>query len=221
MNDPITQELIQADIDGELDGPQRAQLARVLLADPEARALHDDLKRLNAALDALPSAEPPPGLVASVLAALPQPAVQRARPAWVEHRWRYAALVAGVLAAGTLVFETVHGPGPDTSEMTGTLAATSTILDSAALPPGGEPSGQVLLYRDGAGCGLRFQLAASAAVDASISSGGQTLEVRNLAAGAGRLDRTVPLAALTSGQNVDVVLTMGGRRVGHLSLRAP
>jgi len=31
--------LIHAEIDGELDGSQRAELSRRLLADPEARAL--------------------------------------------------------------------------------------------------------------------------------------------------------------------------------------
>lgn len=221
MNDPATQELIQADIDGELDGARRAQLARALLADPEARALHDDLKRLSAAFDALPSAEPPPGLAESILAALPQQGSVRAHPGWVEHRWRYAALVAGVLAAGTLVFETVHGPGPDTAEMTGTLAATSTILDTAALPAGAEVSGRVDLYRDGAGFGLRFHLDASGPVDALISSGGPTFRVRDLTAAGSRIDRTVPLTGPISGQEIDVALTMDGRRVGRLSLRAP
>lgn len=221
MNDPITQELIHADIDGELNGAQRAQLARALLSDPEARALHHDLKRLSASLDALPVLEPPPELMTGVLAALPLPARGRARPAWVEHRWRYAALLAGVLAAGTLVFETVHGPGSDTAEMTGTLAAGSTILDSAVLPPGGELSGRVALYRDRAGFALRFQLAGPGPVNALISSGGHALEVKDLAATAGGPDRTVPLPTLTSGQEIDVALTAGGRGAGRLSLRVP
>ena len=221
MNDPVTQELIHADIDGELDGAQRAQLARALLSDPEARALHNDLKRLSASLEALPVLEPPPDLMKGVLAALPQPTRGRARPAWVEHRWRYAALLAGVLAAGTLVFETVHGPGSDTAEMTGTLAAGSTILDTAVLPPGGELAGRVALYRDGGGFALRFQLAGPGPVNASISSGGQTLEVEDLAAAAGRPDRTVPLMTLASGQEIEVALTMGGREAGRLSLKVP
>jgi len=222
MNDPATQELIHADIDGELNGAQRAQLARALLSDPEARALHDDLKRLSASLDVLPVVEPPPDLMTNILSALPQPTAGRARPAWwVEHRWRYAALVAGVLAAGTLVFETVHGPGSDSAEMTGTLATGSAILDAAALPPGGELSGRVVLYRDGTGLGLRFQLAGPGPVNASISSGGQTLQVNDLAAAADPPERTVPLRKLASGQEIKVALRLGGRPAGDLSLRVP
>jgi hypothetical protein len=221
MNDPARLELIHADVDGELDGAQRAELARILLADPDARTLHDDLRRVSAALDALPAVEPPRELLPGILAALPAQPPARARPAWVEHRWRYAALLAGVIAAGAIVFQTGRGPGSDTGEMSGTLAAGPMILDTATLPPGGELSGRVILYRDTAGFGLRFQLEASGPVNASISSGGRTLEVRDLRAGAGRPTRTVPLPTLTPGQEVDVVLTMGGRGATHVSLRAP
>ena len=38
-------ELIHAEIDGELTGPQRAELNRLLLADPALRALRDELRR--------------------------------------------------------------------------------------------------------------------------------------------------------------------------------
>lgn len=221
MNDPATQELIHADIDGELNGAQRAELARTLLSDPEARALHDDLKRLSASLDALPVVEPPADLMANILSALPLPTPGRMRPAWIEHRWRYAALVAGVLAGGTLVFETVHGPGSDTAEMTGTLAAGSAVLDTATLPPGGELSGRVVLYRDGAALKLRFQLSGASRVNASISSGRHTLEVKDLAATADQPDQTVPLTNLTSGPEIDVALTVADRDAGHLSLRVP
>lgn len=221
MNDPAQLELIQAHIDGELDGAQRAELARILLTDPHARTLRDDLGRLCAALDALPAVEPPRELLPGILAALPELPPVRARLPWVEHRWRYAALLAGVIAAGAIVFQTARGPGPDSAEMSGTLAAGLMILDTATLPPGGELSGRIILYRDTAGFGLRFQLDASGPVNASITSGGHTLEVRDLRAGTGRPTRIVPLPTLTPGQEVDVVLTMSGRGAGHVSLRAP
>ena len=47
-----TLELINADIDGVITGPQRAELNRLLLADPSVRALRDDLLRTCRALDA-------------------------------------------------------------------------------------------------------------------------------------------------------------------------
>ena len=46
--------LIHAEIDGELDAANRAELARHLLADPNARTLREDLRRLCTELDALP-----------------------------------------------------------------------------------------------------------------------------------------------------------------------
>ena len=39
-------ELIHAEIDGVLDERQRAELARRLLADPEARAVREELREL-------------------------------------------------------------------------------------------------------------------------------------------------------------------------------
>jgi hypothetical protein len=57
-------ELIQAEIDGELAEHDRAELARFLLANPGARAVRDDLKRLCATLDRVEPVEPrlPPGV---------------------------------------------------------------------------------------------------------------------------------------------------------------
>ena len=51
--------LIHAEIDGELDAAGRAELARWVLADPEGRALRDQLRSLCAALDAVPAVDPP------------------------------------------------------------------------------------------------------------------------------------------------------------------
>ena len=63
--------LIHAEIDGELDGRQRAELARALLADPEIQVLREDLRRVCAALDVLEDVDPPQQLRQSVLDALP------------------------------------------------------------------------------------------------------------------------------------------------------
>ena len=60
MSSDELQELIQADLDGELSGAGRAELARLLLQDPEARRLHGELRQTDKLLRDIPG-EPPPG----------------------------------------------------------------------------------------------------------------------------------------------------------------
>ena len=108
MVEPVHLALIHAEIDGELDEHRRAELSRLLLSDPAVRALRDEMRRLCGALDALPQAEPPARLRADVIAALPQSQPARASASWSATRWRYAAVLAGVILTGTIVFRT-HG----------------------------------------------------------------------------------------------------------------
>jgi hypothetical protein len=217
--------LIHAEIDGELDERQRAELARALLADPEARAVREDLKRVCAALDALEEVEPPAQLRESILAALPQSTPSSARSWWSAPRLRYAALIAGVLAVGTVVYETVNGPRPATSDVAGTMAAAGapTIVDTVRLA-NGVVSGRVSLYRDSAGLGLKFELAASAPVDVLVASDGHTLRVNGLdmRGGPGGPRTAVALPGFgRSREAVDVTFLMAGREVGRATLRAP
>jgi anti-sigma factor RsiW len=53
MIDARTIELINAEIDGELDISTRAELETALRTNPEARALHEDLVRMAAALEGM------------------------------------------------------------------------------------------------------------------------------------------------------------------------
>src|SRR5207245_1393490 len=89
--------LVNAEIDGELDPRQRSELAQRRLSDPEARALQDDFRKLCTALDAVQDLEPPAQLHANILNALPPTATLPARSRWAAPRWRYAALVAGLV----------------------------------------------------------------------------------------------------------------------------
>jgi hypothetical protein len=220
--------LIHAEIDGELDGQQRAELARRLLADPGARVLREDLGRLCQALDALEEVEPPGELRRSILDALPQSTPPRPRSWWSAPRIRYAATILVVLAAGAVVYETVHGPKPSTTEVMGTMgpARETTILDAVRLD-GGPVTGRVSLYRDRAGLGLKFELSASAPVDVLIAGDGRTLRVE----GVGRQDKPAqgkPGGALTvglpgfgmDGQTIALTFLMNGREVGSATLRA-
>jgi hypothetical protein len=215
--------LIHAEIDGELDTRQRGELARWLLADREAKALREDLRRLCTALDALEDVDPPQQLLQSILDALPQSTPSRARSWWSAPRLRYAALIAGVLAAGTVVYETVDGPRPATSDVAGTMAAAGapTTVDTVRLG-NGVVSGRVSLYRDSAGLGLKFELVASAPVDVLVASDGHTLRVNGLGMGPGGPRTAVALPGFgMGGQAVDVTFLMAGREVGRATLRAP
>ena len=214
--------LIHAEIDGELDAQQRGELARWLLADPEARALREDLRRLCTALDALEEVEPPAQLRESILAALPQSSTKR-RWSSAGH-WRYAAIIAVVLAAGAVVVETVKGPETATTDVAATMAAVAapTIVDTAHLG-NGAVSGRVSLYRDGVGLGLEFEVVASAPVDVLVASDGHRLRVNGL----GRQNQpggprtTVALRGFGMGaETVDLTFLMAGRRVGSATLRA-
>jgi hypothetical protein len=221
--------LINAEIDGELDGQQRGELARSLLADPELRTLREDLRRLCAALDTVADVEPPPLLRDSILAALPQSTPIRERSWWATPRIRYAAIIVLGLASGAVVYETVHGPKPSTTEVMGTMgpAGETTILDAVRLD-GGPVAGRVSLYRDRAGLGIKFELSASAPVDVLIAGDGRTLRVE----GVGRQDKPAqgkPGGALTvglpgfrmGGQTIALTFLMDGRQVGSTTLRAP
>jgi hypothetical protein len=215
--------LIHAEIDGELDGRQRGELARRVLADPEAQALREDLRRLCAALDAIEAVDPPQQLRQSILNALPQSTPSRPWSWWSAPPLRYAALIAGALAAGAVVYETVEGPRPATSEVAGTMSAGApTIVDTVRLG-NGVVSGRVSLYRDRAGLGLQFELVASAPVDVLVAGDGHTLRVNGLGRdGPGGPRTAVALPGFgRGGEAVDVTFLMAGRQVGRATLRAP
>ena len=222
MADPGQLALIHAEIDGELDATQRAQLARALLADPKARAMRDDLRRLCQALDALEPVEPPVGLLASILAAMPQRASRRR---WaVTPQWRLAAVLAGVVLVGAVMFETVRGPIPATSEVAGTiaLAPAATLVDAVQLG-NGPVSGRVSLYRDRAALALRFEVQAAPSVSARVTSEGHVLRIDSIGqASPAGTELTVALPGVPmNGQSVEITFLAGDRTVGTATLRAP
>jgi anti-sigma factor RsiW len=215
--------LIHAEIDGELDAAQRADLARCLLADPQARVLREDLRRLAALLDGMKAVEPPAELQERIFAALPQSAIKR--PRLLSPAWRLAAVLAGVVAAGAVVFEAVRAPTPSSGDLSGTIAAqTATMVDTVSV---GEEavSGRVSLYRDRAQLALKFELVTGSPVDVLVASGGHTVRVNGLkgpdksGTSPGTLVRLPPGFQL-NGEPVDLTFLMGGRAVGKATLRA-
>jgi hypothetical protein len=217
-------DLINAELDGELDAAQRAELARCLLADPQVRTLREDMRRLGQLLDGMKEVEPPEALRQHVFAALQQTYPRRRSFSTVG--WRLAAMLAGVVAAGALVFETTKGPGMSSGELSGTIAAaqTPTMVDTERLGEG-PVSGRVSLYHDRAQWALKFEMVTSAPVDVLIASGAHSLRVNGL----GGLDKsgaslgsTVPLPGFEmNGEPVDLTFMIGGRKVAQATLRAP
>jgi anti-sigma factor RsiW len=104
-----TLELINAEIDGVITGPQRAELNRLLLADPSVRALRDDLLRTCRALDDMPREELPAGLHEAIVARVPvaMPTLRGHRGSSLVSRplLRYAAAFGGGLLVSALAFQ--------------------------------------------------------------------------------------------------------------------
>jgi len=84
MTDERTIELINAGIDGELDATTRAELESALRTDPQARAVHDDLARMAAALQRMTPVAVPAQIHERVTAAIST--APRSRMLWSK-RW--------------------------------------------------------------------------------------------------------------------------------------
>lgn len=121
-------ELINAEIDGVLTGAQRAELNRLLLADPSVRVLRDGLVQTCRALDEMPRAEVPAGLHEAIVSGLPVAAPKSHgfnRAAFTSRPLlRYAAAFGGGLLISALAYQfgtldsTVIGAG----QVAGTIA---------------------------------------------------------------------------------------------------
>jgi anti-sigma factor RsiW len=122
-------ELIHAEIDGEITGPQKAELGRLLLADPALRELRAGLRRTCDALDALPLETPPADLRVSIMESLPA-SPPRCEDTDVRPRarsgpplLRYAAAFAGGLIVSALAFQFgLRHEVLDAGELAGTIA---------------------------------------------------------------------------------------------------
>ena len=222
MTDEHDLDLIHAEIDGALDSHQRGELARRLLADPEVRAVRDELRRLCASLEQLPEVEPPAQLQVNIARALPPAGIPVRRPITLQPRWRIAAAVAGALALGSLLFVSLDGQKTGGAELAGTMAAplAPLTLDTARLQEG-PVTGEVRLYRDAAGLGVSLDVAASVPVDAVITGGGHTLKV----AGVGHKGTPTPVSLVGFGieapQGLEISFLAAGAEVGHVRVTVP
>ena len=224
MTDNSHLALIHAELDGDLSGEKRAALARLLLADSRARALRDELRDLASRLDAVGQVEPPPQLKDSILSRLPSVPVARTYRKTSLAQWRLAAMVAGLLIAGTIVYETVQGPAPGSREIAGTIAADSaTAVDTVAVG-NGPVTGRATLYRDKSGLAVGLEVSAAEPVDVLIATGDQSFRINGLGSlnPAGRRRQTVALPGVgTQGQDIELTFLIGDRTVSRATLHAP
>jgi len=130
MIDERTAELIHADIDDCLPEARRAELSRVLLADPEARAFRRDMQRLQERLAAIGAEEVPPGLADSIMAAVPA-AARSDRAQSAARPWRHAFALAASVALAALVL----GIGGLDEGIDGTAAVGTMVGGHAASIP--------------------------------------------------------------------------------------
>jgi hypothetical protein len=216
--------LIHAELDGDLSSEQRAALARLLLADPQTRALRDELRGLCSRLDAVGQVEPPPQLKDSILNRLPSVPVATARRRASFERWRLAAMIVGLLTAGAIVYETVQGPAPGSREIAGTMASDApTTVDSVAVG-GGPVTGRATLYREKSGLSVGVEVSAAEPVDVLIATGGHTFRINGLGSRdpSGSARQTVALPGVRmQGQDIEVSFLTGERTVSHATLHTP
>jgi|SRR5688572_8455804 hypothetical protein len=177
-------ELIHAELDGELTSEQRAELSRVLLANPEARSLRDELNRLFGALAQLEDAAPPRELHASVLNAIGAPpgAEKSARQSWyTQPAFRYAAVFVGAVLASAILLSpgARQAGGPDVSELVGTIggqhaAGRGAPIDRVELALA-EVRGAVNSYQLDGQLVVELDLTASEPIEVVATHAGQTV----------------------------------------------
>lgn len=160
VNTGSLQDLIQAELDGELSATERAELARRLLRDPEAMRLHHEFRMTDKLLREIPGAEPPPGLRAAILAAPPLSARpdHPARPRFGLPLYRVAATVLGgsLLVGIGYLLRDVHAPATD---LQGSLHAAAPRDDWSIRAEGVEIDAS--LRRDGQTLGIELDVSAA------------------------------------------------------------
>jgi hypothetical protein len=169
------EELIQAQLEGELSAAERADLARVLLQDAGARRLHDEFVRIDRLLRDIPPADPPPGLREYILAGTAPP--DRSAGPGNPRRWVTAQRLAAAVAGGLLIVGLAYvlsdgrgpvgelqgslqgGRGPDIPESVAQVSRASLQADGIVV--------EGLLRRDGGT--LRLELGSSAQMPAEVA----------------------------------------------------
>lgn len=228
-------ELIHAELDGELPDEQRADLSRYLLANPEARALRDELRRVCAALDGIEPVEPPRGLREAIIEAIAtrRPARiglgARRRPAAIPAALRYAAAFAGGLLFSAIAFQVgfESRDGLGVSELVGTMTASgpgSRVVRADSVRLALEQlEGEVTLYDTGSARVLVFDLAPQRAIEVVTAYDGREARISwDAPVNSERLQHAMSLAGSgRAGQPVTVRFLAAGELIHGAVLEIP
>ena len=219
MIDEHILELIHADVDGRLAPADRALLSRVLLADPEAHALHDELRRLDRALGDVPAREPPADLADSIMAALPADRPAAGQRATAGSWRRFLAVAAGVAAVVVALRIADVGHGVSGTDAVGTMASSRPPSSAPIDRP--EVSGTLSLRRAGGALHVDLDLDLRADVEILASQDGVSAGVV-AHAGADGDRRRLSIVLPDGGRGpVAVRVLSGGRILGAVELGAP
>ena len=219
MIDERTAELIQADIDGCLPEARRAELSRVLLADPGARAFHRDMQRLQEQLEAVAAEEVPQGFADSVMAAIPASAASAGSRAPSRSLRRILALAAGVAVVAVALRIGGLGGEIDGTAAVGTMASPPASAPVTIDRP--EVSGSVQLRQTAEALFVDLDVAlhedvqiVAVQANSSVSFSGRAGAARD------RQRLTLELPAGASGP-VSVRFASHGRSIGDVQLEPP
>lgn len=168
------QALIQADLDGELSVTERAELARRLLQDPEARRLHDEFRRTDQLLRGIGSVAPPHGMRDTILSRSARPS-SHGPSRHRQYGWpgyRVAAVILGGLLIAGLSYLLMDADVPRT-ELQGSFGAGVGPDTSGT----GAPQDYLSMRAEGAevsatlqrnGQGLRLELTLSTTIPSEV-----------------------------------------------------
>jgi hypothetical protein len=159
-------DLIHAELDVELSAAERAELARLVLQDPDARRLQDELKRTHGLLGRVTQADPPAGLRTAILKALglseKAGASGSGDKGW--SLYRLAAAVIGGLVVVGIGYNLLEAGQPG-ADLQGSLgAALPSVATQAAVAPdhanftGEGVQASASLHRGGQGLQLELEL---------------------------------------------------------------
>jgi hypothetical protein len=219
MIDERTAELIQADIDGCLPEARRAELSRVLLADPEARAFHRDMQRLQEQLEAVAAEEVPQGFADSVMAAIPASAPGAGSHVSSRSLRRVLALAAGVAVVAVALRIGGLGGEIDGTAAVGTMAGLPASAPVTIDRP--EVSGSVQLRQAGESLIVDLDVALHEDVQIVAVQANSSASLTGRAGAAQDRQRlTLELPAGASGP-VSVRFASHGQLIGDVLLEAP
>jgi hypothetical protein len=250
MVDERLQALIQADLDGEISAAERAELARAVLEDPRVRQLQAQFRETDAALRAVPAAEPPGELTEIILESIiGSPRAGSAGGSAKGLRgatlFRYAAVFLGGLVVASMAFYLAEPDGiaTDPKDLAGTVAVApdgAVLADEASIGGAGGKA-DLRLMRSGRSILLEAEILGDDPSEIVIAydpaSIGLTAvapqdgEIRGSAVEGGRIvlssrpghqvHRIRFEADEQQAASVDVALRSGGQEVARATLEAP